>query len=434
MNSAQGLAVLVFIVVFILIAVEVIHRTYASLLGALIFLFLGAVSPDQVLQFIDIEILAVVMGLFLMVRGAERSGIFQYFAVKIMKNSGSATAFAVILLTFTIILAVFVSNIGAMLVMASITITMARSLKIKPQTLLVYQSVVINIGGMILWTGSIPNIIIGIEAGFSFMDFIYHVMPLGIILYLSTLLVFIRIFRKEFTPKPEADFRDLEFDEWIERAIEVSGLEVASFNRGSLAAAAVMVLTIAGFVVYESLHLTPALVALTGGFLMMMIQTQEPQGVLREIDWSTLLFLGGLFVMINGLSEIGVISSLSHWLSGLMGGQPLEASIRLMWLSGVASSVVDNIPLSSSLAPIIKEIVVDPSWRNLWWGLVIGTNLGGNMTPIGSPSNIIAIGVSEQEGYPLNFNMFLKTGLRLTLMNFIISMAYIYIRYGVLAG
>ncbi len=434
MNVSQGLTVLVFIIVFILIAIEAIHRTYASLLGALFFVILGAVSPEDILtkDFIDIEILAVVLGLFLLVRGAERSGLFQYLAVKIMRSSKSPTAFAVILLSFTVLLALFVSNIGAMLIMASITITMARSLKIKPQTLLIFESMVINVGGMTLWMGSIPNIIIGIEGDLSFMDFIYNILPLGFLLYLATLVVFIRLFKSDFTPEPEVEFRDLEFDEWIERAIEVSGLQGSSMNINSGAAALVMILTIIGFVAYESLNLTPAFVALTGGFLMMIIQTGEPQGILREIDWSTILFLSGLFIMIHGLIEIGVISALSEWLSAIIGKQPVTATIGLMWLSGIASSIVDNIPLSSSISPIVKDMVAGGASKLLWWGLVIGANLGGNMTPIGSPSNVITIGISEQEGYPISFNMFLRLGVGITVMHFIITMVYIYLRYGIL--
>jgi Na+/H+ antiporter NhaD/arsenite permease-like protein len=433
MTTVQGLAVLVFVIVFILIAVEAIHRTHAALAGAFIFVFIGAVTPDEILHFIDIEILAVILGLFLLVRGAERSGLFQFLAVKIMRSSRSPTAFAVILLSFTVILAVFVSNIGAMLIMASITITMARSLKIKPQTLLVFQAVVINVGGMTLWMGSIPNIIIGIEGGLSFMDFVVNVLPLGVILYAVTIIIFIRMFKKDFTPEPEAEFRALEFDEWIERAIDVSGLHASGIDMSSGLAAIVMVLTIVGFMTYENFNLTPAFVALVGGVLMMIIQTRDPSGILREIDWSTILFLGGLFIMINGLGKIGIIEVLSHGLSDLIGDKPMNASITLMWLSGLISSIVDNIPLSSSLAPIVKDLVLDESWKTLWWGLVIGANLGGCMTPIGSPSSIIAIGVSEQEGYPISFNMFLKMGVGLTLLYFVISMAYIYVRFSVLA-
>jgi Na+/H+ antiporter NhaD/arsenite permease-like protein len=433
MNAVQALAVLVFVVTFILIAVEAIHRTHASLLGAFFFVFIGAVSPEELLHFIDIEILAVILGLFLLVRGAERSGLFQLMAVKIMRNSSSPTAFAVILLSFTVLLSLLVSNIGAMLIMASITITMARSLKIRPQTLLIFQAIVINVGGMTLWTGSIPNIIIGIEGKLSFMDFVVNVLPLGLLLFVATLLVFIKLFKKGFTPEPEAEFKEMEFNEWIERAIDVSGLKGSRMDRGKISAAIILFMTIIGFVAYERFDLTPAFVALAGGFLMMMVQSNEPSKILREIDWSTILFLGGLFVMINGLGKIGIIEILSTSLSALIGRTPLRASVSLMWLSGLVSSIVDNIPLSTSLAPIVRDLVTDDSWASLWWGLVIGANLGGNMTPIGSPSTIIAIGVSEQEGYPISFTTFLKMGLGLTVVHFMISMIYLYVRYGTLS-
>ena len=433
MTLIQGLAALVFIVTFILIAVEAIHRTHAAVLGAFIFVFIGAVSPEEFLHFIDLEILAVIFGLFLLVRGAERSGLFQLLAVQIMRNSKSPTAFAVILLTFTVLLAVFVSNIGAMLIMASITITMARSLKIRPQTLLIFQAVVINVGGMTLWMGSIPNIIIGLEAGLSFMDFVVNMLPLGVILYVVTVLIFVRMFKKDFTPEPEAEFRDLEFGEWIERAIEVSGLKVTKLNFGMVSAALVLLLTIVGFVSYESFNLSPAFVALSGGFLMVMLQSKDPSVIFREIDWSTIIFMACLFVMINGLGKIGIIDVLSQYLSNLIGRTPMGATVSMMWLSGIVSSIVDNIPLSTSLAPVVKDMVVDESWGILWWGLVVGANLGGSMTPIGSPSGVITIGISEQEGYPISFNTFLKMGFGLTMVYFFISMAYFYVKFGVLA-
>ena len=432
MNAVQGLTVLVFVVVFILIAIEAVHRTYAALAGAFLFVFLGAVKPHELLHYIDIEILAVIFGLFLLVRGAEKSGLIQLMAIKIMRSSKSPTAFAVILLTFTVILALFISNIGAMLIMASITITMARSLKIRPQTLLIFQAMIINVGGMTLWMGSIPNIIIGIEGELSFMDFVWNMLPLGLILYGVTILIFVKMFKSDFTPEPEAEFRNLEFDEWIERAIEVSGLQAFNLNFRMIMAAFVMVLTIVGFMVYEQFHLTPEFVALFGGFLMVILQSRDPSAILRDIDWSTILFLGSLFVMINGLGNIGIIDILSQMLSNLLGKSPVPATIILMWLSGIVSSIVDNIPLSTSLAPIVKDLVFEDAWKYLWWGLVAGANLGGNMTPIGSPSSVIALGVAEQEGYPISFNAFLKMGVGLTVLHFIISSVYIYVRYGLI--
>jgi Na+/H+ antiporter NhaD/arsenite permease-like protein len=349
-----------------------------------------------------------------------------------MRSSKTPTSFAAILLSFTVLLAIFISNIGAMLVIASITVTMARSLKIKPQILLIFQSVVINLGGMLLWMGSIPNIIIGLEGGLSFMDFVFNMLPLGIILFIVTLLVFIRSFRQEFSPEPEAEFMELEFDEWMERAIEVSGLKVSGIDSKMIFAAIIMILMIFGFMTYESFNLTPAVVALSAGIAMMIVQSKEPAMIFKEIDWSTILFLAGMFVMINSLAKIGVIEAVSINLSRLLGKSPLRASIIIMWISGIVSSLVDNIPLSTSIAPIVKDLIYEESWTTLWWGLVIGANLGGSITPIGSPSSIIAIGVSEQEGYPISFSEFLKIGVGLTLIYFMISMIYLYIRYTVL--
>lgn len=429
MTLTQILALLVFILIFILIGTEAIHRTYAALLGAFGMVAIGAVRPDELLSFIDIEILGVVLGLFLLVEGAERSGLFQLLASKIMRNSKSPTMFAVILLSFTMILAVFMSNIGAMLVMAIITITMARSLKLKPQTFLIFQSILSNIGGMMLLMSSIPNVIIAIEGGLSFEAFVLNVLPLGVILYVLTLLIFIKIFKSELTPTPEDELRDLEFNEWMERSIEISGLRVSGGGWDQILAAAIVICTIIGFIVYDTLKLTPAFVALAGGGLMLLTQSKEPTDVLSDIDWSTILFLAGLFVMINGMEKIGWIDIVSENLSNIIGSTPLKASVSIMWLSGLASSVIDNIPLSTSLAPIVKDLVVNKWWKVIWWGLIIGVNLGGNITPIGSPSTIIAIGVSEQEGYPISFKRVLKIGLLLTILHLIISMLYLYIIY-----
>lgn len=432
MTLTQVLSIFIFIFIFVLIATEVIHRMYAAILGAFGMVAIGAVRPSELLGFIEIEILGFVIGLFLLVEGAERSGLFQLLASKIMINSKSPTSFAVILLSFTLVLAIFVSNIGAMLVTAAITITMAKSLKIRPQTILIFQAILINIGGMMLWMGSIPNIIIALEGGLSFNSFLINVAPLGVILYLVTLLIFIDIFKSELVSEPVTELRDLEFGEWMRQSIEISGWGASGMDRGKISAAMVMVGTIIGFIVYDSFNLTPAFVAISGGCLMLMIQGSEPTKVLGDIDWSNLLFLAALFIIINGMESIGLIELVSGGLSHLIGGVPLNASIAIMWLSGLTSSLVDNIPLSSSFAPIVKEMVVDEWWRTIWWGLVIGVNLGGNITPIGSPSTIIALGVSEQEGFPISFKRLLKIGFGLTMLHFAISMLYLYIRFSLL--
>lgn len=429
MTPSQVISILIFIFVFLLITIEAIHRTYAALLGSFGIILIGAVRPDELLGLIEIEILGFVIGLFMLVEGAERSGIFQLLASRIMVNSKSPTSFAIILLSFTMVLAIFVSNIGAMLVMAALTITMARSLKIKPQTILIFQAILINIGGMMLWMGSIPNIIIAIEGDLSFESFLVNVAPLGVILFVTTLIIFIKTFKAELASEPQIELRQIEFSEWMRRSIELSGWSVSSLNFIQVIAAVVMLGTILGFIMGDRLGFPPAFIALSGGCVMLMIQGKDPTKILRDIDWSNLFFLAGLFVMINGMENIGLIEIISEGLFDLIGGSPLNASYAIMWLSAITSSLVDNIPLASSLAPIVKGLVIDVRWEAIWWGLVIGANLGGNITPIGSPSTIIALGVSEQEGYPISFSSFFKLGIGLTLLHLGISMGYLYVRY-----
>jgi len=430
MTHTQVLSLLLFIISLLLISTETIHRTYAALMGAFGMVCIGAARPEELLHLIDIEILAVVLGLFLLVRGAERSGLFRLLASKVMENSKSPTSFAVILLSFTMLLSIFMSNIGAMLVTTTLTITMARSLKIEPQTLLIFGSILSNIGGMMLLMSSIPNVIIALEGGLSFRSFLVNVVPLVLILYSVTLLIFVKLFKSEFTPKPETEIRDLEFDEWMKRSMEISGLKVMRINWSQILALVVVAGTVVGFLAYEWLNLTPAFVAITGGCLMLIVQGSEPARVLRHVDWSTILFLAGIFVMINCLDKVGTIGMISGGLSSVLGKAPFNASIALMWLSGIASSIVDNIPLSTSLAPIVKDLVQDERWKVVWWGLLFGVNLGGNMTPIGSPSTIIALGVSEQEGYRIPFTRMLKIGSGITVLHFGVSMLYLYLRYG----
>lgn len=305
MTLVRIISLIIFIVIFLLIATEVIHRTYAVLLGTFGMVLIGAVKPEELLGFVDIEILAVVIGLFLLVEGAERAGLFRLFAMKMIKSSKSPTSFAIILLSFTMLLALLVSNIGAMLIAATITITMARSLKMKPQTFMIFQAILINIGGMMLWMSSVPNIIIAIEGEISFFSFLINILPLGAILYVVTMLIFIKIFKKELATEPQDELWDLEFDEWMDRSIEIGGWKVLRMDWSQITAAAVLVGTALGSIVYYKLALTPAFVALAGGCLMLMIQCTEPNRFLKEIDWATIFFLAGLFVMINGLDRSG---------------------------------------------------------------------------------------------------------------------------------
>jgi Na+/H+ antiporter NhaD/arsenite permease-like protein len=410
MNFVQNISLIIFLITIVLIATERIERAYTALLAAGATFIVGGVLPQEFLDFIDIEILGVIIGMMLLVNGAEKSGIFNSVSVRILKASKSPTSFAIILLSFTAFLSMILNNIGAMLISASITITMTKALKMKSETLLIFQALIANLGGMMLLMSSIPNIIIAIEGGITFLDFIYNIAPLAIVLFIITILVFLKVFKHDNQNElTEGDIltdemKTLEFSNWIELAVRE--LRVIGGGWKQVVSGIILAGTILGFAVYDQYDLTPAFVAMTGGVIMMMVFNKEPSNALKEIDWSTVFFLAGLFTMINGMVSIGLIDIISEGMLGLAGRWPSFLPITVMWLSAFPSALIDNIPMTATFAPIIKLWVSEGISKNTWWGLVVGANLGGNLTPIGSPSNILALGVSEREGRPIKLVTF----------------------------
>jgi len=299
---------------------------------------------------------------------------------------------------------------------------------------------------------SIPNIIIAVEGGVSFSEFLFNIAPLGVILFALTILIFLKYFvaeterdiihelrsvdsgewSHELDSEVETDviheLRELEFDEWIE--LSIREFSSVGWGRRQTVAAVIMAGTIMGFALYDRLGLTPALVALTGGCLMLMLSGEKPSEALGEVDWSTVFFLAGLFVMINGMNDIGLIEILSKRILDLAGKWPENLPIAVMWLSAVPSALIDNIPLTATFAPIIQRWITRGLSTDIWWGLVVGANLGGNLTPIGSPSNILVIGVSEQEGHPIPLVRFFKICFGVTMIHLFVSMIYLYFMYG----
>ncbi|MCD6479529.1 hypothetical protein J7L65_01935 [Candidatus Bathyarchaeota archaeon] len=446
MNALQLLSLTIFLFVLLLIVSESIHRTYASLIGAGIFILIGVVNPERLLEYMELDILCIVFGMMLLVRGAERSGIFSYIASRMMRFSPSSTLLAILLLTFTMILTIFLNNIGAMLISATLTLLIARSGELRPQTILIFQAIITNVGGLVLMVSSIPNIIVAMEGGIPFNSFLLTMTPIAFILYLATLLLYLRELKGERLERRE--LRPIKPLEWVEDLLgvkvemdlerEIGSLNGFNFERlgpppelrvdfGPLQAAAAAIIggTIIAFALHALIGATPPLIALAGGVTMLMLVEKEPREALGEIDWPTILFLAGLFVMINGLDNIGVIEMASLAISRAVHGRGYLMPIVVLWLSAFASAFIDNIPLTATFAPIAKHLIVEGGPSTIWWGLILGANLGGNLFPLGSPSNIIAVGVAEQEGKPLSIKRFTKIGFTAASIHLFISTLYL---------
>jgi Na+/H+ antiporter NhaD/arsenite permease-like protein len=316
------------------------------------------------------------------------------------------------------------NNIGAMLIVATITIPLAIALKIKSETFLIFQAIVVNIGGMMLLMSSIPNIIVAVEGGISFSSFLVNIAPIGIILFVVTLLIFLRVFGSEVEKGIAQEMRSIEFSDWVN--ISLMELDEKGEVWRMAVAALIMVFTIIGFAVYDQFGLTPAFVAMAGGFLMIMFSGEGPVESLRGIDWSTVIFLAGLFVLVNSLDHNGLIDMLSDWMLNFVDSLPLNVPTSVMWISAVPSGVIDNIPLTATLAPVMNRWIQAGASPKIWWGLVLGANLGGCLTPIGSPSSIIAIGVAEREGHPIPLGRFFVICFGVTIVNLFVSSIYLY--------
>ena len=424
MNSIQITSVIIFLLTIILIVTERIHRMYASILGSGAMVLVGAVGAGDLLHFIHIEIIGVIVGMMFLVRGAERSGIFNLLAKRITKASKSLNSFAIVLMLLTLILSMLLNNIGAMLIVATITIPLAKALKIKSETFLIFQAIIVNIGGMMLLMSSIPNIIVAVEGGLSFSSFLVNIAPIGIILFVVTLIIFLRVFRAEVQKGITQEMRSLEFSEWVN--ISLMAIDQETEFREIAIAALIMIFTIIGFAVYDQIGLTPAFVAMAGGFLMLMFSGEGPVESMSGIDWSSVIFLAGLFVLVNSLDHNGLIDILSDWMLNFVDSLPLNVPTAVMWISAVPSGVIDNIPLTATLAPVMNRWIQAGASLKIWWGLVLGANLGGCLTPIGSPSSIIAIGVAEREGHPIPLGRFFMICFGVTMVNLVVATIYLY--------
>jgi Na+/H+ antiporter NhaD/arsenite permease-like protein len=277
---------------------------------------------------------------------------------------------------------------------------------------------------MMLLMSSIPNIIVAVEGGLSFSSFLVNIAPIGAILFVVTLLIFLRVFRSEVEKGITQEMRSLEFSDWVD--LSVKELDKRGEVWRMAVAALIMIFTIIGFAVYDQLGLTPAFVAMLGGYLMLMFSGERPMEALRGIDWSTVLFLAGLFVLVNCLDKNGLIDILSDWMLKFVVNLPLNLPTSVMWISAVPSGLIDNIPLTATLAPVMNRWIQEGASAKVWWGLILGANLGGCLTPIGSPSSIIAIGVAEREGHPISLRRFFIICFGVTIVNLLISTIYLY--------
>jgi Na+/H+ antiporter NhaD/arsenite permease-like protein len=424
----QVVVLVIFVGAYVLIATEWVHRVVVALAGAGLMLLLQLVSASDAFQSerfgVDWNVIFLLFGMMVIVGVMRHTGLFEYLAIWSAKRSrGRPFRILVLLVVITAVASALLDNVTTVLLVAPVTVLIAERLAISPVPLLIAEALASNIGGTATLVGDPPNIIIASQAGLSYLDFIQHLAPIVVVLMVVFIGLARFLFRRVLVFHPE-------------RVDEIMALdERESLRRGPLLWQSLGVLAVVtlGFVLHGVLHYEPSTVALLGAGVLLLVSRSDPDPFLREVEWPTLIFFMGLFVMVGALVKTGVIGDLADAAVRLTDGNLLLSMILLVWLSAILSALVDNIPYVATMAPLVTAMIralpatSDPTV--LWWALALGADLGGNATSIGASANVVVIGLADRAGYRIRFAEFARYGIVVAVVTVSISTLYLWLRY-----
>ena len=421
MTSTQIIAIVIFLVTMAAIMTEKLHRTVAAVAGALLLILTGVLSVESGFSYVDLNTLGVLIGMMLFVAVVKNSGIFEYIAIKAAKIAkGRPWPLMVLFALITAVLSAFLDNVTTVLLIGPMTLAITSMLRINPIPFFMTQIMASNIGGTATLIGDPPNIMIGSAAGLSFTDFITNTGVAVLFVLAATIVCFYFIYGRKLHVEPEAMDSILQLDE--NKAIK---------DRSLLIKSVVMILLVVfGFVFHSQLHLESCTIALTAAAVMLLIGRQDVEEIVAGVEWTTILFFTGLFIVVGGLQETGVIQILANGLMDLTEGHMTLTILLILWVSAIVSSFLDNIPFVATLIPLIltmqsSGVDVTP----LWWAVSLGACLGGNGTLIGASANVVLSGISNRHGFHITFASYFKVGFPLMLVSVAISTVFLLLRF-----
>jgi Na+/H+ antiporter NhaD/arsenite permease-like protein len=428
-------AAFILVCVYVLLSFEFLHRSSVALVAAVAIIIaalsFGILQPGETFEFvlgtIDFNTIGLLLGLMIIVAIFAESGIFQWVGIKLSKASrGNLWMLMLMLCTFTAVTSMFIDNVTTVLLMIPVTIAVFRTFKVSPLPFILAQALASNVGGTATLIGDPPNIIIGSAANIDFNAFIIHMGPTVAVSFAASLLMLKLIFRKDLAQTAQNIDKLMNED-------ERTYLKDKGVLRKSLA---VLIGVIALFVVHGSLHIAPSIIALAGAGVLLAVTRASPDRVFREVDWPTLIFFTGLFIIVGTAEHSGMIDLLSKATLNLTGGDPWLTFLAIVWLSAIASAFVDNIPFTATMIPLIHTLNLTPGIASgfgdlnispLWWALALGADFGGNGTIIGSSAGIVAAGISERNGHVISFNRWIRVGFPFMIMTVAVGTAILVI-------
>ena len=430
-NWQYYFAIAVFLITYAIIISEKINRAVIALLGAAFMVIVGVVDLHNVFtKHIEWGTITLLIGMMILVNITSKSGVFQYVAIKAAIGAqGHPIKILISLSLLTALGSAVLDNVTTVLRVVPVTLSITRILQVNPVPYLLSEIIFSNIGGTATLIGDPPNIMIGsANKHLDFNAFLLNLAPIVIIIIAVTATILYFMYRKQLIADPVQVKKLMSLDE--KQYIKDPVLMKKSLT--------VLGLTIVGFMTHSIFHVDAAIIALTGATVLMLIGVKEHEieEVFASVEWVTIFFFAGLFVLVGGLIDIGLIKMLAQKVIGITGGDISYASILILWVSGIASATIDNIPFVATMIPLINDMAVglglspsDAQIDVLWWALALGACLGGNGTLIGASANVIVAGIASREGHKFSYMDFLKVGFPIMIVSLIISHIYIYVRY-----
>ena len=426
------IAVAVFVAAYVFIATEWVHKTMAALAGAGIVVALGIVGSEQVFYSqetgIDWDVIFLLLGMMIIVSVLRRTGVFEFTAIWAAKRAGgSPLRVMVLLVVITAVASAFLDNVTTVLLIAPVTLLVCDRLAINPVPFLIAEVFASNIGGAATLIGDPPNIIIASRADLTFNDFLIHMTPIVVVEMIVFTAILPWLFRGSFSSDPVRAAEVMALNE--REAIEDTGLLVKC--------GVVLLAVFVAFMLHSVLHVEPSIVALLGAGVLVLISRSTPEQYLASVEWETLLFFAGLFIMVGALIETGVIGNLASEVATATGGDGLVASMLILGVSAPVSGIIDNIPYVASMSPLVAQLaegIADPQQAQaLWWSLALGADFGGNLTAVGASANVVVLGTAYRNCTPISFWEFTKKGIVVTAITIAIAAPYVWLRYFALA-
>lgn len=434
-------ATAIFVVSYAIIVSERIHKTVVAVFGAALMLILKILDQHEAFHVeelgVDWNVIFLLISMMIIINLMRPTGVFEYIAIKSAKwGRGEPLRIMVIFAMVTAILSAFLDNVTTVLLITPVTLLIADALEVDPVPYLISCALASNIGGTATLIGDPPNIMIASKAQLNFMDFIYHLTPIVIVMMFFYVLVIKLIWGKRLLTRDELKKRIMKMDE--KNAIKDSVMLKKSLF--------VLGVVLSGFVFHGILHLQPATIALFGaGLLLFLSRTHDLHHVLAEVEWPTIFFFMGLFIIVGGVVKVGLIKWMSIRMLEITQENLLATSIIVIWFSAFASAIVDNIPYVATMNPLIidmarqlwphetgTQLLQHADLMPLWWSLALGACLGGNGTAIGASANVIVIGISEKAGRRISFLKFMAYGMPIMIITVALSTVYVWLRYYVL--